>query len=286
LPWNIKMRIIRIFPRKTSATPNDELAIINRRPGFYDEADEIHISVAFEWDLKRAEELAKYWGKVANVKIGGPALNEPGGDFVPGRYLKKGYILTSRGCPNRCWFCKVWIREGGDVRELPITEGNNILDDNLLACSKLHILNVFNMLKNQKQIQFTGGLEALKLREWHVKEFKKLSLSQLFFAYDTPDDLEPLIEAGKLLNKYEINWPKLRAYVFMGWPEDKKRKIKADTFENAEKRLYETISAGFMPMAMLMRDENGNANYKWKTFQRSWARPAMIYRMAKNKNLI
>ena len=28
---------------------------------------------------------------MAPVKIGGPALNDNGGDFVPGRYLKKGY---------------------------------------------------------------------------------------------------------------------------------------------------------------------------------------------------
>ena len=35
-----------------------------------------------------------------------------GGDFVPGRYLAPGYVITSRGCPNRCWFCSVWRREG------------------------------------------------------------------------------------------------------------------------------------------------------------------------------
>ena len=58
------------------------------------------------------------------VHMGGPAFNMPGGDFVPGMYLKKGYVITSRGCPNRCWFCSVPRREGGRLRELPITEGN------------------------------------------------------------------------------------------------------------------------------------------------------------------
>jgi len=281
------MRIIRVFPRRTSATPIDDLSVINRDPGFYDEADEIHISVAFEWDLKRAESLEKHWRKIAPVKIGGPAFNEPGGEFIPRMYLKDGYVLTSRGCPNRCWFCKVWLREGGTIRELQIKEGNNILDDNLLACSDKHIESVFSMLSEQKQIEFTGGLEAARLKKWHVKKLHELKLKQIFFAYDTPDDLEPLIEAGKLLNNYELKWPKLRAYVFMGWPENKERGIKADTFESAEKRLFETIQAGFMPMAMLMRDEKtGEANYKWKVFQRTWARPASIYRIAKNKGLI
>ena len=53
------MKIIRVFPRRTNATPDDDLAIVGRTPGFFDEADEIHVSVAFTWDLPRAEWLAK-----------------------------------------------------------------------------------------------------------------------------------------------------------------------------------------------------------------------------------
>ena len=70
---------------------------------------------------------------------------------MPGMYLKKGYVITSRGCPNRCWFCSVPRREGGRLRELPITEGNIVLDDNLLACSRQHIEAVFEMLGRQER---------------------------------------------------------------------------------------------------------------------------------------
>jgi hypothetical protein len=35
---------------------------------------------------------------VAPVKVGGPAFSAPGGDFIPGRYMKRGYVITSRGC--------------------------------------------------------------------------------------------------------------------------------------------------------------------------------------------
>ena len=142
-------KIIRVFPRKTNATPDDENVRIATTPGFFDEADEVHISVAFTWDLAWAEWAAKQWRQVAPVSIGGPALNEPGGDFIPGMYLKKGYVITSRGCPNRCWFCSVPHREGFALRELPITDGWIVTDDNLLACSDQHILGVFEMLKRQ-----------------------------------------------------------------------------------------------------------------------------------------
>ena len=85
-------RIIRVFPARTHATPDDDLVRINAIPSLFDEADEVHISVAFTWHLKWAEWAAKQWACVAPVKVGGPALNEPGGDFIPGMYLKKGTL--------------------------------------------------------------------------------------------------------------------------------------------------------------------------------------------------
>lgn len=129
------MQIARVFPRKTKATPDDELVFTKPPPkkGLPD-IDEVHISVTFTYDIPKAEQLAEEWGKIGiPVKLGGPAYNLPGGDFIPGLYLKKGYIITSRGCPNKCWFCSVPKREGNQIRELPITEGFNLLDDNLLA---------------------------------------------------------------------------------------------------------------------------------------------------------
>ena len=274
------MRIIRVFPRKTKATPTDDNArfptTANRQclPTLFDEADEVHISVAFTWDLPLAEKLARQWRDVAPVTIGGPALNERGGDFVPGMYLKPGYVITSRGCPNRCWFCSVPKREGGEIRELPITEGHNILDDNLLACSDRHIRGVFAMLAQQKEpVEFTGGLEAARMSNWVAGGLTTLKIKQMFFAYDTPDDLEPLQQAGRILQSYGFKiHPQshaLRCFVFCGYPKD--------STSDAEKRMEQTKQAGFTPMAMLWKDETGKRDPEWGKFQREWARPAIIY---------
>jgi hypothetical protein len=202
--------------------------------------------------------------------MGGPALGQAGGAFTPGMYLKEGYIITSRGCPNRCWFCGVWRREGEAIRELPIMEGWNVLDDNLLACSDAHIKEVFTMLTRQgRRPYFTGGLEAAKLKPWHITELVQLNPSEMFFAYDTPDDKEPLIEAGKLLKEagFKFCHP-LRAYVLIGYP--------GDTIENAEIRLFDCVRAGFMPMAMLYRDQTGERDPAWIKFTWPWVRPASI----------
>lgn len=124
-------KITRVFPRRTAATPEDPYAFTGPPPcGELPDISEVHISVTFTYDMQKAERLADMWSATGlPVRMGGPAFCEPGGAFVPGRYLKYGYVITSRGCPNRCWFCSVPKREGGVLRELPITSGWNVLDE-------------------------------------------------------------------------------------------------------------------------------------------------------------
>jgi len=271
------MKIIRVFPRRTFATPVDKDVRVAVPPGLFDVADEIHISVSWTWDRPLAERLASLWSCVAPVKVGGPAYDDAGGDFVPGMYVKSGYVMTSRGCPNRCWFCSVPKREGGRIRELPITEGYNLLDSNILACSDAHIRAAFRMLaegkrKFGKRIEFTGGLEAARLKPWHVEALRELHPKQLFFAYDTPDDLEPLRQAGKMLLDagFTREGHSLRCYVLCGYC--------GDSLTAADLRMRQALSFGFLPMAMLFRGEHEFASSDWRRFQRSWARPAIINR--------
>jgi hypothetical protein len=261
------MKIARVFPTKTRLSPIDSLAYFDV-PGMFDEADEVHVSTLFTWDKGRAEYLAGQWRHVAPVTFGGPVYNQPGATFVPGKYVREGAVITSRGCPNRCWFCSVWKRESG-LLELPINAGTNILDDNLLACSERHIRAVFAMLKVQHgPKQFTGGLEANRLLPWHVDLLADLRPAQMFFALDTPDDEEPLRTASKILRQAGFTRNAMRCYVLIGYPRD--------TIQQAETRLRLCLDLGFFPMAMLWRDENGKVDINWRKFQREWARPAII----------
>lgn len=272
------MMVARVFPRRTTASPDDALAFFGPPPNdnsldAYD-ISEVHISVTFSYDIEKAKELGRQWTRVAPVKIGGPAMGDPGGVFTPGMYLKEGYMVSSRGCPNNCWFCDVHKREG-NIRELPITHGYNLLDSNILACSMEHIQKVFDALKTHpKPAQLTGGLEAELLTYKHVSMLWELRPAQMFFAYDTPDDLKPLIRAGVLLRFANFTRQHLRCYVLMGWP--------ADTIEKAKERLIDTWEAGFMPMAMLWKNKAGSEDVEWRQFQRLWARPALTKRQMKN----
>jgi hypothetical protein len=157
------------------------------------------------------------------------------------------------------------------LRELPITDGWIVTDDNLLACSENHINSVFDMLKRQPhRPQFVGGLEARLLDKNMAKRLKELKPDSLYFAYDRIEEYEPLVEAGKHLT--EVGFTKsshdLKCYVLIGYPKD--------TFEAAEKRLTDTIKAGFMPMAMLYRDKSKKYSGDWKKFQRTWANKTIV----------
>ena len=262
------MIVARVFPRKTKASPDDALAFFNAPGLFPPEVDEVHISVAFTYDMPRAEWLEKQWRPIAPVKIGGPALGLPSGEFIPGMYLRGGYTITSRGCLNRCWFCSVWKREPKLI-ELPIRDGWNVLDDNILACSESHIRSVFAMLKRQHhRQQFTGGLEAKLLKDWHVDLLHELKPQQMFFAYDTEDDLDPIVEASIKLRSVGFTRNNLRCYVLIGYP--------TDTISLAEKRLRQVLSLGMFPMAMVYRGRDGKRGNEWIKFGRVWQRPAII----------
>lgn len=265
------MKIIRVFPRKTNATPDDKYVRLSE-PESSDEADEVRVSVTWTWDKRRGEELAKAWRAVTgNVTIGGPAYDDPGGEFEPGLYIKRGYTITSRGCPNHCWFCFVPRREG-NIREIQINDGYNVLDSNLLACSEAHIKSVFDMLDRQTtRPRFTGGLEAKRMKPWIAERLAKLKPDTAYFAYDTADDYEPLVDCCKMLSCAGITNSSraYSCYVLVGYP--------GDTFYKAENRINQVLSLGLMPLAMLYNKAEGKSDRtEWIKFQREYANRIIV----------
>jgi hypothetical protein len=215
--------IARIFPRRTNATPDDEYAFVGFPPArLPEDREEVLISTILSWDLEETERLYEAWSKVVpSCSIGGPATGQRGEEFVPGKFLRLGYTITSRGCNGSCWFCSVPGREG-PVRELPVRVGNNVLDDNLMACSESHIREVFQMLEGQKKqgkrTFFTSGLEAARLRKWHVELLKKLRPKEIFFGCDTEEKYCHLREVVKLFKEADyFSHNTLRAYILIGY---------------------------------------------------------------------
>lgn len=278
-------KIARVFPRRTSATPHDELAFVGAitmetiAAIARAEPSEIHISATFTWDLPDVDELYESYSVFGvPVEVGGPAFGDRMGDFVPGMYIREGLVFTSRGCNKNCWFCSVPKCCNGEIRELPIVDGWNILDDNVLATSMEHFRGVCNMLMRQpERAVFSGGLEPSLLTAEHARLLAAVRPKRIYTAYDTKDDLEPLREMGRLLREAGITEQSnaLACYVLVGY--------EGDTLESAEERCREAMEAGAMPFAMLYRDESGRAPDKeWRRFQREWANRIIVGRKLKD----
>ena len=266
------MRIARVFPTKTSMSPDDSDAYFSTPELFMPPYDEIHISVTFTWDINHAKWLAKQWEKIAPVKIGGVAIDGEGSGFNPGMYVRKGIVKTSVGCPNNCRWCFV----NKPLKELEVHPGSNIIDNNLLACSGSHINKVFQMLKNQNNIQFSGGPENSRINEKIVDKLRGLKIGQLFLAYDHPMNFSHLKKAVSILSKY-FKRDKIRCFVLIGF--------RNDTIEKAKERLIEAWEVGTLPFAMLYRNRKGGfpGPYKeWRRIHKVWSRPAFTKAYVKN----
>lgn len=239
------MNILRVFPKRTSYTPDDALAFVGMPPMRFmiPEHDEVHISCTFTWDMDEAEELAYQWEGVTDkpVKVGGVAYHSPVDYFVPGMYIKKNIIFTSRGCNNNCRWCGVRRLEG-TLRELPIYDGNVIQDNNFLQCSRQHKDKVFDMLRTQHGICFRGGLEPDLIDDHFISNIQSLRIAELWLACDTDGALPTFKKACEKLTNAGYDRNKIKCYSLIG-----------NDMEKEEARNREIYNAGAMPFSQLER---------------------------------
>lgn len=263
---------IRVFPVRTQWTPSDDLAFVGEPPALsdrfasLDRALPVLVSVSFTWHKGMAERIAASWRDYfKDVRVGGPAYEDPGDEFTPGLFLGAGCTITSRGCPKKCPWCVVPTREGA-LRELEIKPGWIVQDNNLLACSERHIREVFDMLREQKRaIFFNGGLDKHFFKDWHRDLFDTIPIGELWFACDVASDLPALERAAKMLDGIPIG--KRRCYTMIGFD--------SETPAEAERRLESVYRLGFLPFCQLHQpDEPKTYGDEWRKVRRKWSRPA------------
>ena len=261
-------RILRVFPERTAMTPDDTYVAVGHPPLAFaipppELVDEVHISVVFSWHKVLSEKtLLPEWDAIypGKVRVGGPAYESiecPAGDFRPARYLKRGVTLTSRGCPNNCWFCFVPKREG-KIREMPIMPGFHVQDNNLTACSRAHVENVFKMLAEQKDAtNFTGGLECARLlsHSWFVDLLVAniRHIRQVFVAFDDEARDNVTRKGIALLRDKGLTRRQIRCFVLAGFPKNKEHGVEEDSIDKAINRCERVWDWGGLPFMMLYR---------------------------------
>lgn len=226
------------------------------------------MSVVFTWDKDKAEDMASAWRNWGwTVNIGGPAYDDPGGEFFPGKYIREGIVTTHRGCIRECPWCYIPKREGR-IRTLPIHAGNILQDNNILACPKDHQRKVFEMLRTQRAVSLRGGLDSRLITDWAVEEICSLRLADIWLAYDSTDNSETLTAIDRF-RRAGLKQDKIRCYVLIGYY--------GETLAQAEWRCQDVLNRGAMPFAQLYDGYMGDDMKEWKALARKWSRPA-IYR--------
>jgi len=272
--------MIRVFARKTSYTPTDKRAFYGEPPLFvlneYKNDYPVAVSVTFTWDILKGRALANAWSQhFRHVEIGGPAFDDPGSQFISGVFIKKSVTFTSRGCPKRCPWCLVPQREG-NLREFFIEPGHIVQDNNILACSPKHIKKVFEMLaRQQKGIEFKGGLDIDYLKPWHIELFKKIKIgkSGLCFACDRKEDLARLDKAADMLSDFSIE--KKRCYVLVG--------RNGETQDQAQSRCIAVLEKGFLPFVQKYRGVDASPSRgDWRDFCYFWTHPGLYRKTIAN----
>ena len=253
-------------------TPEDDMVYIGNPTLFRPEADEVHISVTFTWDMKEGYRLQQEWAQYYPVvKIGGPAISGSNGEFEPGMYLKRGVTITSRGCTRKCPWCFVPNYEG-KIKLLEIKDGHILQDNNILATPRSHQEKVYKMLGRQKEpAKFAGGVDTRLVDDWVAEHFKNMRTSYVFLAADTKGSLKSLKKAVDKLSFLGIN--KTRCFVMIGYREE--------TVEEAEYRLKSVWDIGCTPHSQLYQPPDKKIRYpqEWMELNRNWSRPAIIRSM-------
>lgn len=133
------------------------------------------------------------------------------------------YGFLTRGCPNRCKWCIVPLKEGGitpymDVEEIASGGRNKlILMDNNILASEYGLAQIEKIIKMNYRVDFNQALDARLV----TKEIAKLLanvrwLSAIRFGCDTPMQVEYCKKAMQLIDKYREKSTQYLMYAMIG----------------------------------------------------------------------
>lgn len=234
------------------------------------EADEAYLSAIFTWDLPALihdTNLLMAKG-IKHIEVGGPAVTampelvekmtglKPATGLDPRFEIAQGAYqatFTSRGCPRACNFCLVNKLEGRklvEYEEFPIPVGVNpyVCDNNLLATSWGHQKLVVDKLRGVKNLDINSGFDDrifMKDPEKYWSLYRELDIEAWRFAYDKPEQREPIKAAAEFLHKKGVNYRNILVYCLAGGPGEKPGT--AVSFEESRERLQYLIDIGVSP---------------------------------------
>ena len=136
---------------------------------------------------------------------------------------KTAYGFLTRGCPNKCPWCIVPIKEGKqvaymDVEEIAIEGRTNlILMDNNILASDYGLEQIEKIIKNGYRVDFNQALDARLVTEDVAKLLAKVKwLTPIRFGCDTHRQIEHCKRVMKRIDSYRDNPAFYLLYTIIG----------------------------------------------------------------------
>lgn len=122
------------------------------------------------------------------------------------------YGFITRGCPNKCRWCVVPIKEGNikpyrDVEEIAVDKRTNlILMDNNILASDYGMLQIEKIIRNKYRVDFNQAIDARLITKDVAKSLAQVRwLNQIRLGCDTPQQIVECEKAMAMIDRYRKN---------------------------------------------------------------------------------
>jgi hypothetical protein len=253
---------------------------------YFERYDKVYMSKVFTFSpdvatcIQSDEVIKGGTGYDTTVKLP-PDIDDMAPDYSIYLQFKEAYGFLTRGCIRNCPWCIVPKKEG-DIKFaanietiLQCRKSAILLDNNILAYfGAKEILQ--KIVKLGVAVDFNQGLDARLVTEEIAKILSKIKwIRYIRFAYDTKEQLKPLLHASGLLNKYGIKNENIFVYCLLNELEDSYNRI------NEVKRL------GMNPYAQPYRDFTRNQIIpQWQIDMRNWCNRKVFLKTCDFKDYI
>ena len=195
------------------------------------------------------------------------------------------YGFLTRGCPNRCKWCVVPIKEGAirpymDVEEIAIEGRTNLvlMDNNILA-SDYGLGQIEKIIDRGYRVDFNQAMDARLVTAEIAKMLSRVKwLNQIRFGCDTPRQIEECERAMQMIDKYRDAPARYLMYTM----------IDSDIEESYSRVSYFRKNKRVRIVAQPYRDFNNKHQIipQWQKDMARWAMRREIYAVCDFKDYI
>lgn len=167
---------------------------------------------------------------------------------------KTAYGFLTRGCPNKCKWCIVPLKEGKlqpymDVEEVAVNGRTNlILMDNNILASEYGLHQIGKIVKNGYRVDFNQALDARLVTDEIAQILAKVRwIDAIRFGCDTPSQIKECENAMQLIDKHRNKPAQYLLYTMIGndinevynrlsyWKDHQRVRLVAQPFRDVNK---------------------------------------------------